>query len=682
MSKARVNVNKLNDIASVRDFGAIGNGVTDDTVAIQVALDSGAKVIWFPPGTYRITSALAPVSNQQLTGFGATLTTDNLNFTNAIEITGCTNVVVQDLTIAGPSGGDGFDMAIRIRDSSNVTVKNTLIQNIGRDVPMPNEKGFGILIQGASNSGPVPGGNGCFNINVIDNTILDIKGFGDFRGDAVAMTNARGVYVSGNTMGRCRRMTVSATDYATDVQISDNEIFDSYLCGIDIEPNFGPSETGEIIIANNIIRNFGIKPAGYVGVQFFGIDLHSGEFENVIVNGNIVIAESAQAVSGIHAQNDSRNAIISNNIIVGNGYIENGIFLYAGNGFRNLVISNNIIQDFTVNGIESFANDVINISNNFFKTESCTHAIKINDVNVSALIEGNSIEITASCTDAIRVSYVAKSIIASNSLFVEAGVGISLIGSNANEAVSLVSNTIKGGAAMTDGVVLYSGTLGYDSVNATGNTISAFTDTGIHAFANNNVIVSNNLFIASTCVSPIRFVGVVNSGVITGNVIKVTTSCTQAIFAIGVKKLIASNNAITVASGNGAQLTVGGAGNFYYTYTNNSYEKTGATGGDAINLSGNIGSLFFVLGGNVALNASNAIARSGSIVPLDDAWPPIVPTETAANIAAVGNAINTVGKYTGKQVWDTTNNRMMRARGAFAASSWDVIDGSASVTPS
>lgn len=53
----------------------------------------------------------------------------------------------------------------------------------------------------------------------------------------------------------------------------------------------------------------------------------------------------------------------------------------------------------------------------------------------------------------------------------------------------------------------------------------------------------------------------------------------------------------------------------------------------------------------------------------------------AADIAAVGNAINTAGKFTGKLVWDSTNNRMMRASGSSAASVWWVIDGSASVTP-
>lgn len=47
---------------SVRIFGAVGNGVTDDTVAIQAAIDAAEAitdgVVFFPPGTYRITSSL------------------------------------------------------------------------------------------------------------------------------------------------------------------------------------------------------------------------------------------------------------------------------------------------------------------------------------------------------------------------------------------------------------------------------------------------------------------------------------------------------------------------------------------------------------------------------------------------------------------------------------------------
>ena len=47
---------KLQDIVSVYDFGATGNGTTDDTVAIQAALNSGAKQIYFPNGTFLVSS--------------------------------------------------------------------------------------------------------------------------------------------------------------------------------------------------------------------------------------------------------------------------------------------------------------------------------------------------------------------------------------------------------------------------------------------------------------------------------------------------------------------------------------------------------------------------------------------------------------------------------------------------
>jgi len=60
----------------------------------------------------------------------------------------------------------------------------------------------------------------------------------------------------------------------------------------------------------------------------------------------------------------------------------------------------------------------------------------------------------------------------------------------------------------------------------------------------------------------------------------------------------------------------------------------------------------------------------------------VIQTATAASIAAIGNAINTANKVLGKVVYDTTNNRIMIASGALAASNWYVADGSASVTPS
>lgn len=49
---------KLREFVSVKDFGAVGDGVTDDTTAIQTAFNSGAKVLLINSGEYKITSQL------------------------------------------------------------------------------------------------------------------------------------------------------------------------------------------------------------------------------------------------------------------------------------------------------------------------------------------------------------------------------------------------------------------------------------------------------------------------------------------------------------------------------------------------------------------------------------------------------------------------------------------------
>jgi hypothetical protein len=44
--------------ANILDFGAVGDGVVDDTAAIQAAIDSGAGAIYAPSGVYKVTSTI------------------------------------------------------------------------------------------------------------------------------------------------------------------------------------------------------------------------------------------------------------------------------------------------------------------------------------------------------------------------------------------------------------------------------------------------------------------------------------------------------------------------------------------------------------------------------------------------------------------------------------------------
>ena len=77
-SVARTWDNKLKDWISIKDFGAVGDGITDDTAAIQAALNYansiGGGVVFIPPGRYRKGDAagtsLIMYSNTTIKGVG------------------------------------------------------------------------------------------------------------------------------------------------------------------------------------------------------------------------------------------------------------------------------------------------------------------------------------------------------------------------------------------------------------------------------------------------------------------------------------------------------------------------------------------------------------------------------------------------------------------------------------
>lgn len=76
---------KLSESVSVKDFGAVGDGVTDDTAAIQAALDSASPEVKVSDGTYLTTSTLtASTAGQKiLLSPGATI---NLSTSTASHI--------------------------------------------------------------------------------------------------------------------------------------------------------------------------------------------------------------------------------------------------------------------------------------------------------------------------------------------------------------------------------------------------------------------------------------------------------------------------------------------------------------------------------------------------------------------------------------------------------------------
>ena len=127
---------KLQESVSVKDFGAVGDGTTDDTVAIQAAITAvgNGGAVFFPAGTY-VTSSTINASNVTLFGVGEeSIIKPTVAVTNAILLNNSINAAtgfsyqsqVKDLFLEGQNttGATGILLG------TTVTTANYLISNV------------------------------------------------------------------------------------------------------------------------------------------------------------------------------------------------------------------------------------------------------------------------------------------------------------------------------------------------------------------------------------------------------------------------------------------------------------------------------------------------------------------------------------------------------------------------
>ena len=133
---------KLQDLVSVKDFGAKGDGTTDDTSAIQAAIyqaDTYGGCVYLPAGTYKISSALTFTMNSGTTdpikrpsmrgdGMGATTIYQTAN-ANGIEVIGYDSnpagyCLFQDFTLYGYQLNK---LGIALKDIAFVTIDNVYL---------------------------------------------------------------------------------------------------------------------------------------------------------------------------------------------------------------------------------------------------------------------------------------------------------------------------------------------------------------------------------------------------------------------------------------------------------------------------------------------------------------------------------------------------------------------------
>lgn len=322
MTKAQKNKRKLNEWVSVKDFGAAGNGVADDTAAIQAAINSlptTGGTIDFPLGIYKVSSGITVLnrSNVRLLGRGFSGSYDTFD---------------AGVTILGTSSA-GFT----VTNGVGVTFENLQLRNFNTALSFVASLGFRVFNCNLRNNqvGLTATGNGVGTIKdcfVRDNTLVGLRLLAS-SGDTIIT----GCDIGGNA--------INVLACTGNVQIHHNHIFSSKNSGfgvgvwVDGANVDADSVIRRVLISGNLLANNDIQ------VKVTGSSSSNRDVQDIQIHDNHIHQaddggegfDSGFAYGqGILIQNAKRIHVHHNNII---GCRDYGVL--AQNCFEGVFIDHN-----------------------------------------------------------------------------------------------------------------------------------------------------------------------------------------------------------------------------------------------------------------------------------------------------------------------------------------------------
>ena len=379
------------DTLNVKQFGAKGDGITDDTQALQNCFDYKPKNILLNNERYLISSTLKLYSNiegkvDSIITFPSqdpTYINDVGPLNSILFIGGINNISIKNLHLIGSyplSGGELGEHAhgIELRGSNDIVIENCIIENPYGDC---------VFIRG--NYSDQLYKDSCQNIKIQNCTLINP------RRCSIAIVNGDYIYILNNKITKPN----------------------SYVSAIDIEPNDAAMSAKYIFIENNTFNVVGqaiksfrseinnhdpivlVIKNNYSENNSLFININFASFiniENNIFKNSLNASELRNINSGIYSNNIQKKGVIfvnCNNINVNNNYIENGILHCSNiNNFNinsNNMNNNSYITDGQPILIKSGSN--INVSNNFIYNTRIGIRLFLDNLLNDCIISNNTI---------------------------------------------------------------------------------------------------------------------------------------------------------------------------------------------------------------------------------------------------------------------------------------------------
>jgi hypothetical protein len=368
---------KLGETLSILDFGATGDGVTDDSTAIQSALDALQKgdTLLFPDGLYLLGTGLTlSVSGVTLRGSNSTGTADGTDYGKG-PILIANSAALNILTLSAYTGTyTSIYTSIGTSPSSGLAASNVTVDGL-QFICMPQPH-TGICIDGIL-AGSLTVQNCTFTrVN------MAIEGAADFFG------NMGNTFISGNTFEECSTGSSPViTVGRVPCFITNNSFYRN--TGMDI----GRSTSGDpdsCNISDNIFWNEGTTPViSTTGASTGG---------TWIISNNVILGASGAFTGSIDMVGQT-DWIISGNQI-NNGFVID----IDSTSVDGLIFGNIMVNTGTSDDSIRCGGDRVSILNNHIQSNRGTDLIKLEAASSLCVVGGNTFMNTAGALIAVATA--------------------------------------------------------------------------------------------------------------------------------------------------------------------------------------------------------------------------------------------------------------------------------------